>query len=71
MATKTAILQMNQRTGTAAQWTTANPTLLSGELGFESDTKLYKWGDGTTAWNSLAYPDLGGGSSTSLLLMGA
>lgn len=43
------------RHGTAAQWTAANPTLLVGEIGLEIDTKLYKIGDGTTAWNSLAY----------------
>ena len=44
-----------QRTDTAANWTTANPTLLSGELGFESDTGKMKLGNGSTAWNSLAY----------------
>jgi hypothetical protein len=71
MATRTAILQMNQRTGTAAEWTEANPTLLSGELGFESDTKLFKWGDGTTAWVDLAYPDIGAGGFSQYLLIGA
>ena len=44
-----------QRTDTAANWTSANPTLLSGELGFESDTGKMKLGNGSTAWNSLAY----------------
>lgn len=43
------------RRGTAAQWTTANPTLAAGELGFETDTSRSKLGDGTTAWTSLGY----------------
>lgn len=48
------------RRGTAAQWTTANPVLSTGESGFETDTKKWKYGDGTTAWNSLAYSTGGG-----------
>ncbi len=43
------------RRGTAAAWTSANPTLAAGEPGLETDTGKFKWGDGTTAWNSLAY----------------
>lgn len=43
------------RRGTAAQWTAANPILIIGELGFETDTNLIKAGDGITAWTSLAY----------------
>ena len=48
-------VQIQLRNGTAAQWTAANPTLAAGEVGIESDTKKQKFGDGTTAWNSLAY----------------
>lgn len=44
-----------QRRGTAAAWTAANPVLASGEFGYETDTKKLKMGDGSTAWNSLAY----------------
>ena len=44
-----------QRTDTAANWTSANPTLLAGELGFESDTGKAKLGTGSTAWTSLGY----------------
>ena len=44
-----------QRRDTAANWTAANPTLLAGEIGIESDTSKIKIGDGTTAWASLAY----------------
>lgn len=43
------------RRGTANQWTTANPTLASGEFGVETDTAKVKLGDGTTAWTSLSY----------------
>ncbi len=43
------------RRGTAAQWTSQNPTLKLGEPGLETDTGKIKYGDGTTAWTSLAY----------------
>ena len=43
------------RRDTAANWTTANPTLAQGEMGVETDTSKYKIGDGSTAWTSLAY----------------
>jgi hypothetical protein len=43
------------RRGTAAQWTTANPILASGELGFVTDTDKIKIGDGITAWDSLGF----------------
>jgi len=48
-------VQMQQRRDTAANWTSANPTLLSGELGYETDTKKFKVGDGTSAWSAIAY----------------
>jgi hypothetical protein len=64
------------RRDTAANWTSTNPTLSSGELGYETDTKKFKIGDGTTAWTSLAYITTGGtggssGFETNFLLMGA
>ena len=49
------VTQVQIRRGTAAQWTSANPTLASGEQGFETDTLKLKIGNGSTAWNSLAY----------------
>lgn len=48
-------VRIQVRRGTAAQWTAANPVLEAGEMGFESDTKYLKFGDGTTTWTSLAY----------------
>jgi hypothetical protein len=43
------------RNGTASAWDSANPTLLAGEPGFETDTRKWKLGDGSTAWGSLEY----------------
>lgn len=48
------------RRGTAAAWTSANPTLASGEPGVETDTGKFKIGDGTTDWVSLAYQNVHG-----------
>ena len=45
------------RKDTAADWTSADPTLNSGECGFEEDTGRLKIGDGSTAWISLPYQD--------------
>jgi hypothetical protein len=47
--------QLQQRRGTAASWTSTNPTLAAGEIGFESDTNKFKIGTGSTAWASLSY----------------
>lgn len=47
--------RMQQRRGTAAQWTSANPVLAAGEIGFETDTNKFKVGNGSTAWASLTY----------------
>ena len=47
--------RLQNRRDTAANWTSNNPTLAQGELGLETDTAKFKMGDGTTAWNSLAY----------------
>jgi hypothetical protein len=46
-------IQMRQ--GTAAQWTTANPILANGENGYETDTKKFKIGDGSSTWSALDY----------------
>jgi hypothetical protein len=49
------IRRMQQRRGTASDWTTANPILASGEFGFETDTGKFKIGNGLTAWSGLQY----------------
>ena len=46
---------MQQRRGTAAQWTAANSVLAAGEIGFETDTGKFKIGDGTNTWANLSY----------------
>lgn len=45
--------RMLQRRGTAAEWAAQNPILGDGEMGYETDTKVFKIGDGVTAWNAL------------------
>lgn len=52
------------RRDTAANFTSSNPVLKSGEPALETDTRKEKIGDGTTAWNSLAYRASGGGSAS-------
>ena len=51
----TTYTRFKLRNGTAAEWTAANPVLLVGEIGVETDTRRYKIGDGTTAWAGLSY----------------
>lgn len=62
----TQLSRMHQARGTAAEWTSNNPTLDSGELGYETDTGKVKMGDGVTAWVGLAYlsPDKADVSAT-------
>lgn len=53
--TKSVSVIHKQRTNTAANWTSTNPVLDIGQIGYENDTKKLKIGDGSTAWNSLSY----------------
>jgi len=59
------------RRGTASQWSTANPTLAAGEIGFESDNFKIKIGNGSSAWNSLPYAAGGNQFDTSIVFEGA
>lgn len=43
------------RRDTSANWALNNPILLSGEIGYETNTTYIKIGDGTTPWNDLPY----------------
>ena len=51
--------RMQQRRGTATQWTSSNegdgPVLNAGEIGWESDTNKFKIGDGVNNWIDLVY----------------
>jgi hypothetical protein len=56
--------QIQLRRDTAANWTSVNPVLAAGEIGFETNTRLMKAGDGTTAWATLPYLPIPDGSVT-------
>lgn len=43
------------RRDTAAAWTAANPVLLEGEAGFETNTGKVKVGNGSSTWTALPY----------------
>ena len=71
-------IPLNQRVqlrrDTSVNWTSGNPVLKSGEIGYETDTGKLKIGDNSTYWESLAYfassevndlPDLGDVTITS------
>ena len=48
-----AVIQVKR--GTASSWTAANTVLAAGEIGYETDTRKFKVGNGSTAWSSLSY----------------
>ena len=43
------------RRDTSTRWREVNPILMEGEVGFETDTRLRKIGDGVNRWNDLEY----------------
>ena len=47
--------QIQLRRDLAANWTSENPVLASGEVGFETDENRFKIGDGSTDYANLAY----------------
>lgn len=57
------LARMQQRRDTADGWSTANPVLADGELGYERvpgaitgpEAEAFKIGDGITPWNDLPY----------------
>jgi hypothetical protein len=51
----TVAKRVQLRHDTAANWTSANPPLLAGEIGIETDTNRMKIGDGSNRWVSLPY----------------
>jgi hypothetical protein len=58
-------IQIQFRRGTAAEWTSVNPILAEGEMGIETDTDLFKIGNGNQTWNDLSYGGLRGFSGSS------
>jgi hypothetical protein len=65
-------IRMQQRRGTAEQWTSSNPVLSPGEVGFETDNNKFKIGDGVNTWNNLPYfineDDIGGSLEDYILI---
>ena len=47
--------RIQHRCDTTQNWIACNPVLLKGEMGIESDTRRFKFGDSVTPWNDLAY----------------
>lgn len=43
------------RRDTTTNWSSVNPILLDGEMGYDTVLKCLKIGDGVTPWNSLPY----------------
>lgn len=60
-------IQLQLRRDSAANWTSANPILLEGEVGYETDTGSMKVGDGASDWATLAYWT-GSGASGDMVL---
>lgn len=56
MATKTVQTRIQQKTDTEANWLKSSLVLNPGEVGFASDTKRTKIGDGKHVWEDL--PDM-------------
>ena len=59
--------QIQVRRSTAATWTSTNPTLAAGEIGFETDTGKFKIGTGSSTWTALSY-NLNGGTANAIPL---
>jgi hypothetical protein len=52
------------RRDTATNWSTTNPTLAAGEIGFDTTNNQMKIGNGSTLWNALDYAS--GGASVEI-----
>lgn len=55
MANTTLDVKIQTRNDTKNNWTTQNPVLLKGEMGVETDTRKFKFGDGVSDWKTLEY----------------
>jgi hypothetical protein len=48
-------VRIQVRRGTASEWTAANPILAAGEMGVETNTNKFKFGNGSSTWTALSY----------------
>lgn len=55
MACVTTNAKILIRRDVSTNWTSINPILSDGEMGYEKDTGKMKIGDGIKRWNQLAY----------------
>lgn len=55
MANTTLNVKIQIRNDTKNNWNTQNPVLLKGEMGVETDTRKFKFGDGVSDWKTLEY----------------
>lgn len=53
-------VQIQFRRGTAFEWHSVNPKLAEAEMGIETDTNLFKIGDGINYWDDLDYGGIRG-----------
>lgn len=55
MSDKILNVRLRHAVKTEAEWLSADPVLLKGELAFSSDKQLFKRGDGQSKWSALSY----------------
>jgi hypothetical protein len=48
-------VRIQVRRGLASEWTAANPVLAAGEMGVETNTNKFKFGNGSSTWTALSY----------------
>lgn len=58
-------IQIQFRRGTSTEWSTVNPILALAEMGIETDTNLFKIGNGALHWNDLDYGGVRGYTGSS------
>ncbi len=58
-------IQIQFRRGTSTEWASVNPILALAEMGIETDTNLFKIGNGVDRWNDLDYGGLRGFTGSS------
>ena len=58
---------MVQKADTTANWERYNPILKVGQIGYDTNKKMFKIGDGSSTWTALHYYDerIDGGTYTS------
>jgi|694.fasta_scaffold00118_61 hypothetical protein len=48
-------VRIQVRRGLSSEWTAANPVLAAGEMGVETNTNKFKFGNGSSTWTALSY----------------